>query len=381
MNFQRLRPYRIGGGSSTVAGRLREDDRMLSNDAGVYRANWVDALAILPKPEGDRDAYLNWVASQFNGFRTFCGELPWAQQTLQLVYDKLPGLMAAAASRGLYVETTALTNSASGYNVREHVSRINAIVREFQNPVVELANEPYHGTQSSDVHDPRYLISVRQHVEPNIIVALGAAENDESLETSGGDYVTAHLDRGRDKWNMVRRVRELEVVSSSTRKHVFNNEAIKFGSQCNDPAIAFCMAALNRGFEVGGILHFDDGLQAIIPSADQQRYADAWCAGFNTIATTQRMRFANTGWNESPIASADFEQDNDNDGVPNEIIRAYCFLSGELSVLAEVGVKIVNGQFTDGGIVFKNGWRRDTLLGEMRDNENARGCRIWRITQ
>ena len=35
----------IGGGSSggVIAGRLRTQDRLLWNNAGVYRANWVDA--------------------------------------------------------------------------------------------------------------------------------------------------------------------------------------------------------------------------------------------------------------------------------------------------------------------------------------------------
>lgn len=351
---------------STIGGRLRVSGRFLSNDNGTYRALWSDALTILSKSREQQIAFIDWTArSGFNGVRVFAGVLTWAGQTLQMVYDNLPFILAYAGSKGLYVEVTAITDSATGYDIPKHISAISDIVNSHENAIIELANEPYHGTQNEKVHDPAYLESLLALVPSGIICALGAAVDDESDEFSGGHYVTAHLDRGRDKWNMVRRVRELENLSAHTAKFVMNNEPIKFGSQMDDPAIAFTMSVLDRGFEVGGVLHFDDGLFTVVPE-HQQVFADAWVNGFNCIQTKQKLQFSNAGWIGSPVASANFETD---------IIRAYSFLSNEISVLVEVGVKVG----TDGGIVFQNGYSRDQLLAEVTDTENARKCRVFSL--
>ena len=133
---------------------------------------------------------------------------------------------------------------------------------------------------------------------------------------AGGDYVTVHLHRGsqddhgvkRSKWEMVRRVRELELVSATTRKHVINNEPIKAGSQQADPAIFYAMSVLNRIMEVSGVHHSDHGLHAVLPDAAQQALADAFLAGSHAIDTDEHLRFWNTGWNDAPVRSADFSK-------------------------------------------------------------------------
>ena len=282
-------------------GRLTIDGRMLRDATGqYYRAIWFSALAILSHAI---EPYLDWVVSKgANGVRVFCGNLGWAGLTPAMALDYLPTLLTSALSRGLRVEVTALTGTKDGgYDPRSYVAQVGAICDSYDNATCEEANEPWHPTQ--DGLTPSFLMSLQPSIPSRVISALGAAQDDESDAYAGGPYVTAHLDRGRDEWNMVRRVRELEMLSSNTGKHVFNNEPIKFGSQNNNPSIAFTMAVLNRIFEVGGVYHSDAGLRAEVPAAgsEQDQLADAFMRGTRVITTRSRMTFKNAGWHDSPI--------------------------------------------------------------------------------
>lgn len=335
----------------TFGGRLRRDGRFLVNDHGTFRINFADALSILARTDDEVRAYLDWVVTTgFNGIRIFCGHLGWSvrEQTLQLVYERLGFVLDESRKRGLYVEVTAITGSANGFDVRQHLATINSIVRPFDNVIVELANEPYHPTQSEDVHKPEFLRNLRGYIDANILVAYGAAADDENSEMAGGDYVTAHLDRGRDEWNMVRRVRELEVLSDTNRKHVVNNEPIKAGSQNKNPAIYFTMALLNRGFEVGGVFHSDAGLQSVVHTGEQQALAEAWVRGATLVKTQQRMTFKNASWADSPIESFD-----------GALVRAYSFVSAEESITVVLGI---TGNYN---IKTKNGWSLGPVIAEM----------------
>jgi len=350
-----------------VQGRLRCEGRLLMNDAGIYRAVWTDALSILSHAVADQDAYLDWVSRQgFGGVRIFAGALTWANQTADSACLALPHVMDACVQRDLYVEVTAITDSGTGYDVEQHLKDINSILLPYENTLVEIANEPYHSSQNEAVHDPDYLLHCTSFISENIMCALGAAPDDESLEYAGGDYMTVHLDRGRDDWNMVRRVRELENDSANSGKHVFNNEPKKAGSQLTDPAIVFCMAVLNRGFEVGGVFHSDSGLDAVVPDASQQAFADAYIAGASVITTAQKLSFQNAGWSSSPVKSANFD---DGVGGGTGIVRAYSFMSDEQSVLVEVGAG------SNPGIVMQNGWSVGPVLAE-RTAADGRKCRV-----
>jgi hypothetical protein len=351
-----------------IAGRLRVNGRFFQNDLGDYRAVWTGALAGLSL--ADPRPYLTWAAQQgFGGVRVFAGDLGWAGQTIASALANLPRFMTIAEELRLYVEVTALTGTNLGYSVEDHLTSINQILAPFDNAVVEIANEPYHDTQSEAVHDPAYLLEVSKLIDPSIITALGAAYEDESLEMSGGDYVTAHLDRGRDDWNMVRRVRELENVSATTGKHVLNNEPKKAGSQLADATIVFTMAVLNRGFEVGGVFHSDSALDAVVPDAAQQAYADAYMAGSRVITTTERLRFQNAGWTTSPVKSAHFTENTTPVPDPQGLIRAYSFVSNSQSVLVEVGA----GANTN--VVLQNGYTFGPQLVDRKANDH-RSCRI-----
>ena len=330
-------------------GRLRIDGRMLRDDIDYYRPVWSDALAILTRPQ---EAFLDWVVTTgFNGVRVFCGDLPWAPQTPSEALAALPGFLQLARARGLRVEVTALTGTESGYDPTSYIAEAAAICEPFDNAILELANEPWHPTQEGLT--PDFLMSCEPCVPPIVISALGAAENDESSDYAGGPYITAHLDRSRDEWNMVRRVRELEALSVNNSKFVMNNEPIKAGSQNNNPSIFFTMAVLNRGFEVGGVFHSDDGLEGRVPApgSEQQALAEAYIRGARVITTLQRMTYKNAGWHDSPIKSF------------SGAVRVYSFMADQnVSVALGIEAEGTEGPFA---IETQNGWALGPILDEM----------------
>jgi hypothetical protein len=351
----------IGGWESFVVakalgpalhGRLRIDGRMLRDDVDYYRPVWVDALDILTLEHGP---YLDWaVATGFNGVRVFGGNTGRGNnQTPESALACLPAFLEAARSRGLRVEVSALTGTESGYDARQYIADAAAICQPFENAVLEMANEPWHPSQKDLT--PEFLESCQDCIPGELISALGAAESDESSEYAGGHYITAHLDRSRDEWNMVRRVRELEALSVENGKPVFNNEPIKAGSQNNNPAIFFTMAVLNRGFEVPGVFHSDDGLAGRVPTpgGEQQTLAEAYIRGSRVITTKQRLGYFNSGWHDSPIKEF------------SGAVRVYSFMCDEENVAVALGIEVpgvTEGAFS---ITTQNGWSLGPIVDEM----------------
>jgi hypothetical protein len=350
----------VGGWESFLAapytgpalnGRLRIDGRMFRDELDYYRPVWCDALDILTLEHGP---YLDWaVATGFGGVRVFGGNTGRGNnQTPASALECLPAFLEAARSRGLRVEVSALTGTESGYDARQYIADAAAICDRYDNAIFEMANEPWHPSQLNLT--PEFLESCQSSVPGLLISALGAAESDESTEYAGGPYVTAHLDRSRDEWNMVRRVRELEALSVATGKPVMNNEPIKAGSQNNNPAIFFTMAVLNRGFEVGGIFHSDDGLAGRVPApgGEQQTLAEAYIRGSRVITTLQRMTYKNAGWHDSPVKEF------------TGAVRVYSFIADQ-SVCVALGIEVpgvTEGAFS---ITTQNGWRLGPVLDEM----------------
>ena len=253
-----------------------------------------------------------------------------------------------AASRGLYVEITAITGSATGFNLISHMQAVNALAIDYENVVVEVSNEPYHASQRAEVHDPSFLRRLSEIIDDDVPVALGAPADDESDEMAAGDYVTVHLDRGRDKWNMIRRVRELEALSSRLSKFVLNNEPKKAGSQESDPAIYFAQGVLERVFEIGGVLHSDWGLAARTPNNAEQAITDAYIRGATLIPSDGPwMTFKNASWGDSPIRSFD------------GAVRVYSGLSASANIAVALGLESGFRMET------QNGWRVGEILAEM----------------
>jgi hypothetical protein len=360
-----------------IKGFVRRDGKLFVDDGGVFRPLFFSALSILGanKPS---EAFLNWGRKKgFNGFRVFAGNLTFDGATAAQARAALPGVLDMGKARGLRCEVTACTDTAnmSKDEIRQHVEMVAAICAGRPEVFgLELGNELYHQTQNPALTDTNFLAELRdlaRRAGYTGLIAYGAAQDDESTMFGGGDYVTVHLDRGRDMWNQVRRVREMQAVSDATGKAVVNNEPIGAaepgtpGQRLNDPAAFLCLGALSRLFEVGAIYHFEDGLHISYPvGPTQDASADAFVRGFQAMdgyLHGQRSSYQNSnghgGWASSPVQNFD----------EGRAVRAYAGING-----SNGGVVIVGGD--DPGIVsIGAGWR---LTGE---SYGLPGCRVLEI--
>jgi hypothetical protein len=303
----------------------------------------------------------------FNLARVFCGPLPWCGQELGHVYDGLPGYLDACGERGMNAYLAYCTEAETGYDLEAHVDTVEAIAREY--PIVvlrEVANEPYHDTQGERLSPERCADLAARLTGP---VGYGAASDDESLDYAGGDLVPVHLDRGRDKWNMVRRVREIYACSENTGKPAFNQEPIgadetaQPGKRENDPAIFYTMGALNRLFLGGcGIFHSQAGLDCATFGPTQLACAQAYINGTRVWPGAYRMEYSNTGFTGGPVQAADFDQ----------VVRVYSGLDGNEGFTVALGLA---GSVEDAKIEWGNGWAPVDTIGSMP------GVIVWAIAR
>lgn len=352
---------------------VRVDGRYLVNEQGTFRALFQSGLTLLVRTPEERDAFLDQtVAMGLNGVRVFAGYLEWAGQTPDTARANLNGLIDAAAARGLYVYVCAITGGHdTPYDVPGHLRAVVDIVRSHPNALLEVANEIGHPTLTDLAKDPATL---RGWAVPivngkGVTWTLGAAadepEPDGSFAGAGGDFNEAHLDRGRDLYNQVRRVREMEGISSSTKKPQMSGEPMgiaevpmpgkqRFWNKTSpeqpqsggfdDAALRFSYTygVLCRGFEISCVFHSEDGLWARALGPQTQLSAKEFVAGFNSIPTTERLTFMNAGWAGSPVSSANFD---------GGLTRAYSFITGSRGWTVLVGVT------GDPRVVWGGGWR------------------------
>lgn len=342
VTFTPLRPFRVGAHATPIRGQLRIDGRFFVDDKGTARPLFASFLSRWTEPS--RDAVLDEVAERFNGCRIFAGDLGWAGQTPAAALAALPGLLAAAAERSLHIYVCACTGS--GYDVAAHLREVGLICAMFPNATLEGFNEVGHPTQSDIGKDPaRALDACRRHIPAGVTWTVGAPNGTDeptregTYPTDGGLFNDAHLDRGRDTYNQVRRVREIAAVSEATKKPAMSGEPIGADEEMggstgtkqrrNDPGFFYILGLLSRGFEVGTVFHSEAGLQGRLLGPVQRLCADAFVAGFHAIPTQDRLSFINAGWQNSPVATANFE---------TGIVRAYSFTAGNRGWTALVGL-------------------------------------------
>lgn len=331
------------GQHAGISGRLRRDGRFYVNDGGMYRPVWASALYALA-PGKPMLPFLDAVAGLgFGGVRTFCGQLEQVGQTAERARASLPALLDATQARGVYLEATLCTNTTgwSKDRIREHVRACAEIIGPYEHVIVEIGNELRHESQSDDLADVQFLRELRGYFPFDRLVAYGASDNDESTEFGDSDYVTIHLDRGRDTWNQVRRVKELMGVSEAVGKPFMNNEPIGAaepgtpGQRWSDPAPFFGLGALNRLFDGGGIFHFQDGLDVHVPiGARQIACAQAFLRGWRAVHACvgdARLSYQNSnihgGWSGSPAQSFD----------ESRAVRTYAGVAGGVGAIVVVG--------------------------------------------
>lgn len=355
-----------------VLTRIRVEGRFFVTDAGTFRPRFLGPTSLLAKTSEERVAVLDEdVALGFNGFRVFAGDLGWANQTPALARATFPALLEEANARGLYVYLSALTGTATGFDAEAHLREVSIVCSLAVNCLLELANEPFHGTQSGVVHDPVSLLALaRRVVPPGVPFTLGApAEDEGDVSFDLGMFLDRHLSRSRDKWNQVRHIREMEGLSGTAGKPVMSGEPIGAAEVCadvdldkrrecerlqagrrqTDPAFFFALGALCRGFELGCVFHSEDGLNARPLGPNQRACAEAFIAGWRSLDTDERLAFKNAGWADSPIKGANFE---------GGVIRTYSFIVGNRGWVVLVGLT------GDPQIVMQNGWTLGAIVDE-----------------
>jgi hypothetical protein len=352
-------------------------------------------LNLLAKPPPERDAFLNETqAIGFDGVRVFAGELrPWADQTPEIARANLPALLDALASRGLAIEVTILTGTGTGYDAKAHLIAVADILKGRKGILSELANEITNS--GSGNQDPNITAEVlkrwgREIFTPRgLLWAVGATDIDEPCppmapdrtETcdgydegvypaQGGDYSTAHLDRGRPSWNNVRRVREIFAIADSSGRPSINNEpmgadeldgSVTGKQRWNDPALFFAIGALERAFSIGGVHHSEAGRYSVLSGPVQLACAKAYVAGHKAVDGVlqgQVGSYRNINHTGSPIINANIGDDG--------VVRAYSFIVGN------IGVTVVVGMGPNPRIEWGNGWPPGAEVAAMTGQDGRR---------
>jgi len=321
------------------------------------------------RPALDEAVGLGW-----NLVRTFCGALPWCGQELHHVYERLPTFLGELQARGLNGYLAYHTEAGTGYDLEAHTDEIERIAQAY--PVVvlrEVANEADHETQGGRLDPGRCADLAGRMAGP---VSYGATlEGDESDKYTGRDHTSVHLDRGRDPWNMVRRVREIYAHTERFNRPANNQEPIgaaeqdEPGRRSADPAIFLTMAALNRLFDVtADIFHSNDGLDALPLGPQQKACAQAYYAGSRVWPTADVLSYRNAGHEGSPVRDANFDK----------VVRVYSGLMPSGGEALTVALGLV-GSVHEAAIELNDGWRWDTLLAQMAGHD-GRLVQCWRTT-
>lgn len=323
-------------------------------------------LAILMRSPEERQArYAEMRALGFNGFRVFAGDLGWAGQTPAAARAALPGVLDDAADAGLYVYVCAITGGkAPVYDVGDHLAQVVAMCAGRPTVLIEGANEIGHPTLSDQATVPWLTDRLTRLVPRGQPWTVGApVETDEpepngTWIASGGAFNDAHLDRGRDKWNQVRRLRELYAIVESTGRPQMNGEMIGADEQMggatgrqqrrNDPDFFFAAGVLSRGFELATLFHSQAGLMAHPLGPVQTQCALEFVRGFTCIPTDDRLTFINAGWPGSPVAAANFDA----------VVRCYSYVTGP------VGWTVLLGMRGDPQVVWGGGWQTVRVVAE-----------------
>jgi hypothetical protein len=204
-----------------------------------------------------------------------------------------------------------------------------------------------------------------------VVWAVGAADTDELVNgryaAAGGNYITAHLDRGGAMWPQIARVRALFAIVEAHNVPVINNEPMgaderpgrETGRQrWNDPAAFFALGVLDRAFHLGGIHHSQSGLMGEPPGPVQQRCADAYVSGHRAVESvpgTERV-FVEAGRDGSPVLSVS--------GMAAQQVMTF--------VAKERAVVVLVGAPTGAKLQWATGWRQVAVVKTMTGQDGAR---------
>jgi len=281
---------------------LRSCKRALCAGDRPFRWRGVTAFGLADLVADGRDAearaFVAWArTSGFNVLRvlTMLPNGGWLDLSPEAGRRAMPRVFALAREHGFYVQAVALANTgeASGRFqtdafLREQVREVARLCASAGNCVLEIANEPYHGTQA-DLDTPALMERLQREIPQGLPSAWGAAADDASRAMAGGTFVVVHIDRSGDRWTRVARARSLAALSVATGKFVVDNEPIgaaerpERNRRDSAPEAFFAQGALSRVLDVGSTFHCQDCLVARVPGPVQQDCARAFVEGTRVI--------------------------------------------------------------------------------------------------
>ena len=233
------------------------------------------------------EAYLKWAASRQ---LTVVRVLAMAKHLFELSPERgaaaLDAFLSRAARHGMFVEVVALADTAAyPMELEKHVRRIGEIAAHHPNALVEIANEPYHGTQRPEVHRDDVLQALRKEIPAGVPVALGAAAYPELH--AAGDFVTFHSSRSPAEagWGSVRDLRIGAEMLRKAGKPVVDDEPIGAGQKFepgrrDDNPERFRAHALLAGLlGLSSTFHYEGGLQGRVPTGRELESFNAWFEG------------------------------------------------------------------------------------------------------
>ncbi|MGH9309160.1 MAG: hypothetical protein ACRD1U_07290, partial [Vicinamibacterales bacterium] len=174
-------------------------------------------------------------------------------------------------------------------DMEQHVKAVGALAAAHGNALVEIANEPWHPTQTRRLHGPVFVKTLAALVPEPVPVALGSAERDARYADS--DYVTWHSPRGGgdEGWQHVLEIAEGARLIARWQKPVIGDEPIGAaaeriaGRRDNDPGRFAAAGALTRLAGLGATFHYEGGLQARVPSGRELEAFVAWSDGLELL--------------------------------------------------------------------------------------------------
>lgn len=340
---------------------------------------FASCLAALRLGHDYRPALDEDVALGFNGVRVFGGHLQWAGQTFASALALMPQFLADCQARDLAVEVVALTDT-GGYSradCERHLADVAHVARAAGNAIVEGGNEigPPHQTQRGDI------IEICRHSPQGVLYCPGSVHGasaceDESLMTATqlrvwreegkapywdeisalhGDYGTSHLQDRSDRFEAERRMRELEHSTRDRGVPWFANEQQgagegapdpsspyegrrkeEAGRRFTDPQIAVAQGINARIFEVARTFHSQAGLWAEPLGPTQHGCAEAFVRGATVVPVDGPVVvFKNGRWADSPVASANFRDDQHPHGT---VLRVFSGVHGDWGLTLALGV-------------------------------------------
>jgi hypothetical protein len=195
----------------------------------------------------------------------------------------LPRLLELAAAHHLHVEIVALAGTRDApLDLDTQLDEIGRVAAQYENALIEVANEPFHPSQAADVHRPDVLARLRSRVPFSVPVALGLVEGLE--RSAAGDYITWHAPRdpGSDGWGHVLALAQGPDLLKQWNKPVISDEPIgagetlETGRRDDSPDRFRAAAIVTRLAGLGATFHYEGGLQASIPTGKQLECFNAW---------------------------------------------------------------------------------------------------------